>query len=167
MTGPVDEPGAGRGRPGRFLLPPLLIAALAGCVPTLEMPAGAERERLGALVEQLCEAMRSPDPADDRALFADPVRSKLRALARSSDEFHLTSVDPRFSCAPGRIWYRGGSRMFAEVRMEGGSDRIDVWRGEAPLIRNLLYGRPRRVGEAQAGDLEAALDLLPGARSTR
>ena len=145
----------------------LAISTPVGCVPTLEMPAGEERERLSALVERLCAAARSPDPADEQALFAEPVRSKLRALTQRSGEFPLTSVDPRPSCGPGKIWYQGGSRMFAEVRMEGGSDRIDLWRGEAPLIRNLLYGRSRRVGEAQAGDLEAALDLLHEAGPTR
>lgn len=144
---------------GRVVATALLGLALAACVPTMEMR-GQDRERLVAVVERFCAAERSADPADSGTLFAEPVRRMIETLPPAGEggrPRHLTSVDPTLKCEAGRTWYLGGSRMFAEVRLSGGSDRLDLWRGEAPLIRNILYGRKREVGPEDARDLKSAL----------
>jgi hypothetical protein len=138
----------------------VLTVALTGCAPTTAMREGSEHARLLEIVNRFCAAERSPDPLDSRALFSAPVRRMLETLPAVDGEGrarHVTSVPPSHRCEPGRTWYLGGSRMFAEVRLDGESDRLDLWRGEAPLIRNILYGRKRAVGAKNASDLQAAL----------
>ena len=145
-------------RAGLGLVP--AAVALAGCVPTMEMREGKDREMLVEIVSRFCVAERSADPDDTRALFAEPVRRMLETLPATDGggrARYVTSVNPTLACEPGRTWYLGGSRMFAEVRLPGGSDRLDLWRGEAPLIRNVLYGRKRAVGARDAKNLKAAL----------
>jgi hypothetical protein len=141
----------------------LSTLALAGCVPTMEMREGEERERLVALVRQFCAAERSSDPGDTRPLLVQSLREMLGDGGTVGA--HLTSADPKATCEPGRTWYLGGSRMFAEVRLAGRSDRLDLWRGEWPLIRNVLYGRPRRIGERKVESLREGLLAGPGRAS--
>lgn len=145
----------------RALLLPATL--LAGCVPTMEIREGGERERLVGLVRQFCAAERSADPDDTRPLLVESLREMLdrRAAARPS----LTSADPKAGCEPGRAWYRGGSRMFAEVRLSDRSDRLSLWRAEWPLIRDIVYGRKRRVGGRGVGSLRAELIAEQSGRS--
>jgi hypothetical protein len=136
--------------------------ALIGCVPTLQMPQGPEHERLTAMVRQFCDAERSADPYDSALLLAAGVVGMLDELPlqdASGGRRYLTSADPSARCEPGRSWYRGGSRMFAEVRLADRSDRLDVWRGDAGRIHNILYGKPRRVAGRKALSLREALLL--------
>jgi hypothetical protein len=138
----------------------MLLPWLAGCVPTMEMREGQDRDRLVSLVRQFCAAERSAAADDTAALFAEPVRHMLQTLPANDLDGrprYVTSVNPTLVCEPGRTWYLGGSRMFAEVRLQGGSDRLDLWRGDAWRIRNVLYGRKREVGARDAKHLEAAL----------
>jgi hypothetical protein len=138
----------------------LVPLALTGCYPTMQMREGDDRDRLVEVVKRFCEAERSADPKDTGPLFAAPIRPMLERLPPAPGrEAFSTSTDPRSKCEPGRTWYLGGSRMFAEVRLWDRSDRLDFWRGEAPLIRNVLYGRSRRVGAGKADDLREALML--------
>jgi hypothetical protein len=139
-----------------------VAVTLAACAPTMEMREGADRQRLLAIVERFCAAERSPDPDDSRALLNVTARHMLEALPSTGwdgRKRYLTSVDPEPRCEPGRTWYLGGSRMFAEVRLARRSDKLDLWRGEVPLITNIRYGRGRRIGAAAADDLREALML--------
>ena len=129
--------------------------ALAGCVPTMELKDGADRERLLGVVRQFCQAERSPDPDDSAPLFADGVAGELDSILPQAR--HLTSVDPAPVCEPGRTWYRGGSRLFAEVRLKDRSDRLDFWRGTGMKIHDVLYGRSRRLAGRNVKSLRAAL----------
>ena len=43
----------------RLLAVTALSVAVAGCVPTMEMTEGADRERLVGVVRQFCQAERS------------------------------------------------------------------------------------------------------------
>lgn len=137
--------------------------ALAGCVPTMEMREGAERDRLVALVRQFCAAEQSADPADTRPLLVDSLREM---LDRRAAEAPLTSADPKAGCEPGRTWYLGGSRMFAEVRLADRSDRLDLWRGEWPRIADVVYGRERQAGGRRFKSLRAELIAEGGGRSS-
>jgi hypothetical protein len=134
------------------------VPALAACVPTMELREGADRERLVELVRQFCAAERSAGRSDSHSLF---VASMQDMLARSAPFANggrpLTSADPKAACEPGRTWYRGGSRMFAEVRLAEHSDRLDLWRGDQWKIRDVLYGARRRLGQRKVGSLRAEL----------
>jgi hypothetical protein len=77
----------------------------------------------------------------------------------------LTSGDPKAACEPGRTWYLGGSRMFAEVRLADRSDRLDLWRGDQWKIRDVIYGRKRQVGGRKFNSLRAELTAELGAQS--
>ena len=137
--------------------------ALAGCVPTMEMKEGSERERLAGLVRQFCAAERSADPDDTGPLLVASLRGMLDRSARPGTP--LTSADPRAGCEPGRTWYLGGSRMFAEVRLGDRSDRLDLWRGDWPRIGDIIYGRKRRVGGREFRSLRAELIAEAGGRT--
>jgi hypothetical protein len=136
---------------------------LGGCVPTMEMRDGPERERLVELVRTFCSAERSADPGDTRPLLVASLRTMLDRRARSGT--FLTSADPKAGCEPGRAWYMGGSRMFAEVRLADRSDRLDLWRGDFPRIGDLVYGRKRRVGDRRFKSLRAELIAEAGGRT--
>jgi hypothetical protein len=145
------------------LLPAL---ALAACVPTMEIRDGQDRERLVHLVRQFCAAELSADPEDTRPLLVASLREMLERRASVGGAGKpLTSADPKAGCEPGRTWYLGGSRLFAEVRLGDRSDRLDLWRGDWPRIGNLLYGRPRRVGKRRVKSLRAELMAEQGAQS--
>jgi hypothetical protein len=132
--------------------------ALAACVPTMEMRDGTDRERLVEVVRQFCAAELSADRSDSRSLFTGSMQDMLeRSTPFGGDGRPLTSGDPKAACEPGRTWYLGGSRMFAEVRLAGHSDRLDLWRGDQWKIRDVLYGRKRRFGERKVGSLRAEL----------
>lgn len=134
------------------------VLALAACVPTMEMRDGTDRERLVELVRQFCAAERSADRSDSHGLFVASMQDMLaRSAPFGTDGRPLTSGDPKAACEPGRAWYLGGSRMFAEVRLAGHSDRLDVWRGDQWKIRDVLYGRKRRFGERKVASLRAEL----------
>ncbi|HEX8469372.1 MAG TPA: hypothetical protein VF620_16370 [Allosphingosinicella sp.] len=141
----------------------LSSAALAGCVPTMEMKEGRDRERLVDLVRQFCVAERSADPGDTDPLLVKSLREMLDD--RKSEPSPLTSADPKAGCEPGRTWYLGGSRMFAEVRLADRSDRLDLWRGEFPRIGDVIYGRKRSVGGRKFKSLRAELIAEAGART--
>ena len=129
-------------------------------MPTLELKEGVERGRLVAIAQRFCESHRIAGPEGAQRLFVASVREAIPRLPPDAGGGrYLTSRDPGPRCEPGRSWYRGGSRQFVEVRMAGGSDRLDLWRGEMPLIRNILYGRPRPVGGGKADSLAEALLL--------
>jgi hypothetical protein len=148
----------------------ILSLALTGCVPTLELKEGADHERLVGIVRQFCQAEQSADPDDSARLFDDTIgglTDTLPAAGAGSDRRYLTSGDPIAVCRPGRTWYRGGSRLFAEVRLEKGSDRLDVWRGTSPTISNVLYGRSRRVGGRKVDNLREALAATTAQRTAR
>ncbi|HLL31091.1 MAG TPA: hypothetical protein VK403_08855 [Allosphingosinicella sp.] len=131
---------------------------LAGCVPTMEMREGEERERLVDLVRQFCAAERSPDPDDTSPLLAASLRDMVEGRASSGGRArHLTSADPAGGCEPGRTWYLGGSRQFAEVRLGGRSDRLDLWRADQGRIGDIIYGRKRQVGRRSFGTLRKEL----------
>ncbi|HEX8262375.1 MAG TPA: hypothetical protein VF547_05825 [Allosphingosinicella sp.] len=130
---------------------------LAACVPTTEMRDGPDRERLVELVRRFCAAERSEDRFDSHMLFVDSMRDMLARSAPFGDGRPLTSGDPKVGCEPGRTWYLGGSRLFAEVRLADRSDRLDLWRGDDWRIRDVLYGRKRRFGERKVGSLKAEL----------
>jgi hypothetical protein len=131
---------------------------LAGCVPTMEMRDGADRERLVEIVRQFCAAERSEDSFDSQALFVDSMEDMLRrSPAFGGGGRSVTSGDPTAACEPGRTWYLGGSRMFAEVRLADHSDRLDLWRGDEWKIRDVLYGRKRPVGGRKFKSLRAEL----------
>lgn len=119
--------------------------ALAACVPTKELRKGPDRERLVDLVRRYCAAEQSADPNDTSPLFVASMREML-------DRRASPAASPS-SCEPGRTWYRGGSRLFAEVRRGDRSDRLDLWTGEWPRIRNVLYGRKRLAGGRRVGNL--------------
>jgi hypothetical protein len=139
-----------------YVLPSAL--ALAACVPTMEMRDGADRERLVDLVRQFCAAERSADRHDTHNLFTASMQDMLaRSAPFGGGGRPLTSGDPKAACEPGRTWYLGGSRLFAEVRLAGHSDRLDLWRGDQGRIANVLYGRKRRFGERKVGSLRAEL----------
>lgn len=141
----------------------LSSAALAGCVPTMEMKAGPDRDRLVELVRQFCAAERSPDRFDSHALFVPEMQERLaRSVPFGTGSRPLTSGDSKARCEPGRAWYRGGSRMFAEVRFAGHSDRLDSWRSARPAISDVLYGRKRRVGGGRFASLKAELTAEVG-----
>jgi hypothetical protein len=132
--------------------------ALAACVPTMEMRDGPDRERLVEKVRQFCAAERSADPQDSHALFIASMQDMLARSAQfGAGGKALTSGDPKAACEPGRTWYLGGSRMFAEVRLADRSDRLDLWRGDQWKIRDVLYGRKRRLGERKVASLRAEL----------
>jgi hypothetical protein len=61
------------------------------------------------------------------------------------------------TCEPGRAWYRGGSRTFIDVRRGGRTERLDFWRGDWPLIHDVVYLDPRRVGGRKVKTLRQAL----------
>lgn len=139
-----------------YVLPSALV--LAGCVPTMEMRDGADRERLVEIARQFCAAERSPDRYDSHNLFIPSMQDMLARSAPFGGEGRaLTSGDPKAACEPGRTWYLGGSRMFAEIRLAGYSDRLDIWRADQWRIVNVLYGRKRRFGERKVGSLRAEL----------
>lgn len=129
--------------------------ALAGCVPTMEMKEGGDRERLVALVRQFCAAEQSADPGDTHPLLVASLREMLDR--RATGGAHLTSANPKARCEPGRTWYLGGSRMFAEVRLADRSDRLDLWRGDWPRIGDIIYGGKRQVGGRKFKSLRAEL----------
>jgi hypothetical protein len=132
--------------------------ALAGCVPTMEMREGADRDRLVELVRQFCLAERSADRGDSHILFTASMQDMLeRSAPFGGGDRPLTSEDPKPACEPGRTWYLGGSRMFAEVRLAGHSDRLDLWRADQGRIGNVIYGRKRRVGGRKFESLRAEL----------
>jgi hypothetical protein len=146
------------------------LLVLAGCSPTLAMPEGAESARLRATALRFCEAVRSSDQEDENALFVPRVAEGLARLRRSpgaDGARRLTSVDPAPRCEPGRTWYKGGSRTFAEVRLSGGSDRLEFWAGDGGRIRDVRYGRPLRIGGKTADSLAEALDAAAGEISRR
>jgi hypothetical protein len=142
------------------LLTPL---ALVGCWPTTEMRDGSDRVRLVQIVRQFCAAERSPDPDDTHPLLVKSLREMLDGRASAAP--HLTSADPKAGCEPGRTWYLGGSRMFAEVRLADRSDRLDLWRGEWPGIGDIIYGRKRQVGGRRFKSLRAELIAEAGGRT--
>jgi hypothetical protein len=141
----------------------LISLVLAGCVPTMEMKAGEDRERLVALVRQFCAAEQSAARDDTHPLLVKSLREMLDD--RVSEATYLTSADPKPGCEPGRTWYLGGSRMFAEVRLADRSDRLDLWRGEWPRIGDIIYGRKRQVGGRRFKSLRAELIAEAGGRN--
>ncbi|HEX8307523.1 MAG TPA: hypothetical protein VF645_03800 [Allosphingosinicella sp.] len=139
--------------------------ALTACVPTTETRAGPERERLVELVRKFCTAERSADPHDSSALFVASMQDMLERSAAFGGGRALTSGDTGAVCEPGRTWYLGGSRMFAEVRLADRSDRLDLWRGDQWKIRDVLYGRKRQVGGRKLKSLRAELIAGLGGQS--
>jgi hypothetical protein len=140
----------------RSAIPASLV--LAGCVPTMEMREGPERERLVELVRQFCAAERTTDRSASGALFTASMRAMIeRRTELGGPSKSLTSGDSRAECEPGRTWYLGGSRQFAEVRMGDRSDRLDLWRADQGRIRDIVYGRKRRAGGRSFGSLRAEL----------
>lgn len=137
--------------------------ALPGCVPTMEMKEGDQRERLVALVRQFCAAEQSADPGDTHPLLVASLREMLDRRADAGTV--LTSADPRAGCEAGRTWHQGGSRMFAEVRLGDRSDRLDLRRGDWPRIGDIIYGRKRSVGGRRFKSLKAELIAEAGGRS--
>jgi hypothetical protein len=143
-----------------YVLPSALI--LAGCVPTMELRDGPDRERLVEIARQFCAAERTADRYDSHNLFVASMQEMLARSAPFGGEGRaLTSGDPKAACEPGRTWYLGGSRMFAEVRLADHSDRLDLWRGDEWKIRDVLYGRKRPVGGRKFKSLRA--ELIAGA----
>ena len=128
---------------------------LAGCVPTKELRTGAEKERLVEIARQYCAAELSEDPDDTRPLF---VRSMGDLMERAAAGPAGAAVEAE-TCEPGRAWYRGGSRTFVDVRRDGRTERLDLWRGEWPLIRDVVYLDPRRVDGRKVKTLRQALTL--------
>jgi hypothetical protein len=132
--------------------------ALAACVPTKEMREGPDRERLVERVRQFCAAERSADPYDSHGLFVASTEDMLaRSASFGGGARPLTSADPNARCEPGRTWYLGGSRMFAEVRLADRSDRLDFWRGDLGRIGDVVYGRKRSDGRHKFKSLRAEL----------
>ncbi len=139
-----------------YVLPSAMV--LAACVPTMEMRDGADRDRLVEIVRQFCAGERSADRYDSHILFTSSMQDMLaRSAPFGGGGRPLTSADPKAGCEPGRTWYLGGSRMFAEVRLAGHSDRLDFWRGDLWRISDVIYGRKRRFGERKVGTLKAEL----------
>jgi hypothetical protein len=121
---------------------------------------GPERQRLLEVVRQFCAAEQSADPGDSAVLFVASLREKLErqsAEGAGAGWAYTTSADPRAKCEPGRTWYRGGSLLFAEVRLLDRSDRLTIWRGDWPLISEITYGRPRVVDGRRAKSLRQTL----------
>ncbi|HEX8512431.1 MAG TPA: hypothetical protein VF688_04920 [Allosphingosinicella sp.] len=148
-----------------YVLPSAL--ALAGCVPTMELRDGADRERLVEIARQFCAAERSADRYDSHSLFVASMQDMLAQSAPFGGGGRaLTSADPKAACEPGRTWYLGGSRMFAEVRLADHSDRLDFWRGDQWKIRDVLYGRKRQVGGRKLKSLRAELIAELGGQAT-
>jgi hypothetical protein len=140
--------------------------ALAGCVPTMEMKQGPDRDRLVELARQFCAAERSPDRFDSHALFVSEMQERLALSAPfGGGSRPLTSGDSKAQCEPGRTWYLGGSRMFAEVRFADHSDRLDVWRSSKPAISDVLYGLKRSAGGRRFASLKAELSAELGKRA--
>lgn len=150
----------------KFAYPLASALALTACVPTMELREGPDRERLVALVRQFCASERSADRYDSHGLFTASMQDMLaRSVPFGSGGRPLASGDPGAGCEPGKTWYRGGSRMFAEVRLAGHSDRLDLWRGDQGRIRDVLYGRKRAVDGRKTGSLRAELIAELGAES--
>jgi hypothetical protein len=124
----------------------------------MEMRDGPDRERLVGLVRQFCAAERSSDPYDSHLLFVASMQDMLaRSASFGGGGRPLTSADPQAACEPGRTWYLGGSRMFAEVRLTDRSDRLDLWRSAKPEIGNVIYGRKRSAGRRKFASLKTEL----------
>ena len=135
-----------------------LLLPLAACIPTIEMPPGREHDELVGIVERFCAAETSADPEDSAALLTPSLRDRVEQGGPPGAGY-LTSTDPRLACASGKVWYRGGSRMLAEVRLGARSDRLDFWKGSYPAIRDVLYGRSRRLVDGKARSLSEALSV--------
>ena len=144
---------------GRIVALAALSMPLAACIPMIEMAPSREHDELVGVVERFCAAETSADPEDSAALLTPSLRDRLARRAGPPGGSHLTSIDPRAGCAPGKVWYRGGSRMFAEVRLATRSDRLDFWKGSSPAIGDVLYGKPKRLPGGKARSLGEALSL--------
>ena len=132
---------------------------LAGCVPMKELRAGPEKERLVEVARRYCAAELSSDPADTHALFVASLRDMLE---RSPTAGAAVAADAQ-TCEPGRAWYRGGSRMFVDVRRGDRTERLGFWRGAWPLIDDVAYLTPRRAGGRKVKTLREALMVRPEA----
>lgn len=143
------------------ILPPFVLLLLTGCVPTGEFREGPQRERLVEVARRYCAAESSADPNDTRALFIAPVRTLLEERAGGPPGSGAEAE----GCEPGRAWYLGRSRMFVDVRRGARSERLDMSRGEFPLITDVFYLKPRRVAGRKVKSLAQALMLnaRPGA----
>jgi hypothetical protein len=147
--------------PMKWVAVALLPALLAACVPMKELGEGLERARIVEVATEFCAAQASADPDDTWPLLAKSVRDSLDNLAAAEMEpGFLTSADPADGCQPGRIWYRGGSRLFAEIRLQVGSDRLGFWKSEWPRIGDIQYGRPRAMGGVRVRSLREGLIVL-------
>jgi hypothetical protein len=139
----------------------LLPALLAACVPMKELREGPERARLVDIASEFCATQRTKDRDDTWPLLAKTVNDSLGELAGAEMEpDFLTSTDPAGGCEPGRTWYKGGSRLFAEIRLKGRSDRLDLWKSERLRIGDVHYGRPRTMGGRKVRSLTEGLALL-------
>jgi len=146
------------------IVSPLVLLLLGGCVPTMEVREGPQRERLVEVARRYCAAELSADPDDTRALFVESLRTVLEDRAGGAPGSGAEAE----GCEPGRAWYRGGSRIFVDVRRGARTERLDMWRGEFPLIRDVLYPKPQRVAGRKVKSLAQALmlDARPGTGGT-
>ncbi|HYF23706.1 MAG TPA: hypothetical protein VD929_09940 [Caulobacteraceae bacterium] len=132
-----------------------ICLASVGCAPMLELKA-PRRERYLPLAENYCAAVRSGDSERAAQLLAEPLAEAYRSAVRAGRAVPLTSA-PMTVCTPGKVWYLGGSRVFVEVRLQGGADRLDIWAGDFPKISDVQFGRPVATGSGvKARTLTAA-----------
>jgi len=147
---------------------PLWITAavllLAGCVPTVELDHdGGHTEFARDAVGRFCAAVRSGEAARTGAVLVPSLAARYERAVRAVGYagVPLTSR-PASECGSGRVWALGWSRLFPEVRLSGGSDRLDVWLADDRRVTNVLYGRPVTVSGRKVKSLEEALGVLTG-----
>jgi hypothetical protein len=136
----------------------VLPLLLGGCVPTMELRPGDERERMLGVARAYCAAELSADPYDTAPLFDASIRSMMEEV--SFEENSAAAAAARAgagTCEPGRSWYRGGSRTFIDIDRGEHKERLDFWRGSWPLIHDVLYRSPRRVEGRTVRGLRHAL----------
>ena len=121
-----------------------LSLLLAGCVPTKELRAGPERERLVEIARQYCAAERSADAYDTRPLFVASIGEMMEAVSFGEHAGDAAAAE-RGTCEPGKTGYLGGSRMFVDIERGDRRERLDLWKSSWPLISDVVYLTPRRV----------------------
>jgi hypothetical protein len=145
-----------------------LLLLTGACTPSKVLKSGPYFNDAVALAQAFCSAAATPDPADERALFDDELGLLFDAVDPAEREAAglLTSADPSPHCRVGRVRTFGPPPdhvIGVHVRLELAGARDSLYLSNAYRrlrIANLTYGRPRRVGNETAHNLEMALRIL-------
>ena len=124
---------------------------------------GPDHDSANVLVKRFCEAILTMDPADERELFSDEIRSMLERANGSGLEHRdlLTSAGPSGDCRSGKIrgfgYHDGFLAISAELKPDGAMDRMHLTRAQPPRIDDIVYDNRRLIGDHKAGSLKMAL----------